>query len=213
MNPKLLEILKALEGLQTIETAAKALNLKPQSTLNLLSRLKKQGYLTTSGGGKIKRLYKITVTKQRARCPGMFDIINKYSPHMKLAPWYDHQVHGIDGPEEALIDAIGTQSFRVILESMHLFNHITNWPKLYLLAKKNDNWQKIGALYDVAKMFMKVRRMPEKYTTDRLIKNKLIKKQYLIKTYPTKETIFKSITKKWSVAIPFRIGDITKGVV
>src|SRR3989338_1001322 len=128
------ETLKAIEGLQTIETVADALNLKKQSALNLISRLKRQGYVTVSGGRQQKRLYKITARKQRKRDLGMFDIINKYST-MKLAPWYDHQVHGHYGPEEALIDAIQTQSFRVILASMKLFNHITDWPKLYKLAK------------------------------------------------------------------------------
>ena len=132
------DVLKTLEGLHTIETVAEALNIKNQSALNLISKLKKQGYVTTRGGYKQKRLYKIT--KQRKRDKGMFDIINKYSP-MKLAPWYDHQVHGAYGPEEALIDALQTQSFRAILASMKLFNHITDWPKLYNLAKKKDCWQ------------------------------------------------------------------------
>src|SRR3989344_9349071 len=153
------EVLRKIEGLQTIETVAESLNIKKQSALNLISKLKKQGYVTVSGGRQQKRLYKITVRKQRKRNFGMFDIINKYSS-MKLAPWYDHQVHGHYGPEEALIDAIQTQSFRVILASMRLFNHITNWSKLYKLAKEKGCWQKAGALYDLAKLYFKVRKMP-----------------------------------------------------
>ncbi|HLC67078.1 MAG TPA: hypothetical protein VJK52_05560, partial [Candidatus Nanoarchaeia archaeon] len=117
------EILRKLEGLHTVETVMKTLNITRQSALNLLSRLKKQQHVTTSGGGKQVRFYKIMMRKQLPRVPGMFDIINKYSPHMKLAPWYDHQVHGPYGPEEALIDAIQTKSFRVILASLRLFNH------------------------------------------------------------------------------------------
>ncbi len=73
------EILWKIEGLQTVETAAKELNLSRQSAINLLSKLKKMEYVTVSGGGKQKRLYKITMRKQRKRKPGMFDIINKYS--------------------------------------------------------------------------------------------------------------------------------------
>src|SRR3989338_7770455 len=142
------EALRKLEGLQTAETAAKALGIGRQSAINLLSRLKKEGYVTTSGGGKIKRLYKVSMKKQRQRDPGMFDIINKYSP-MKLAEWYDHQVHGRYGPEEALVDALQTQSFRAILASMRLFNHITDWPKLYRLANERGVWAKLRALYDV----------------------------------------------------------------
>ena len=77
------ELLLKLEGLQTVETTAEALNIKKQSALNIISRLKKQGYVTKSGGNRQKRLYKITARKQRKRDQGMFDIINKYSK-MKL---------------------------------------------------------------------------------------------------------------------------------
>ena len=128
MSNKTNEILWKLEGLQTVETVAEELNLTRQSAINLLSKLKKQGNVTVSGGGKQIRLYKITIRKQRERALGMFDIINKYSP-MKLSPWYDHQVHGIYGPEEALIDAIQTKSFRAILASLRLFSHIKDWKK------------------------------------------------------------------------------------
>ena len=198
------EILKTIEGLQTIETVAEALNIKKQSALNLISRLKRQGYVTTSGGRQQKRLYKITTRKQRKRDLGMFDIVNKYSP-MKLAPWYDHQVHGHYGPEEALIDAIHTQSFRVILASMRLFNHITDWPKLYKLAKEKDCWQKVGALYDISKMYFRVKKMPLRYQNQ-----KFIKKQFLIKRYNTTEKIYNPIKNKWNVEIPFQTGDIGK---
>ena len=198
------EALKAIEGLQTIETIAEALNIKKQSALNLISKLKRQGYVTTSGGRQQKRLYKITARKQRKRDSGMFDIINKYSP-MKLAPWYDHQVHGHYGPEEALIDAIQTQSFRVILASMNLFNRITDWPKLHRLAKKKDCWQKVGALYDVARLYFRVNKMPLKYQNQ-----KFIKKYFLIKRYNTTETMYNPIKNKWNVEIPFQTGDIRK---
>ncbi|MBW2990830.1 MarR family transcriptional regulator [Candidatus Woesearchaeota archaeon] len=198
------DVLLKLEGLHTVETVAKTLNLTHQSALNLLSKLKKQGHVTTSGGGKKKRLYKITARKQRPREKGMFDIINKYSP-MKLNPWYDHQVHGVYGPEEALIDAIQTKSFRVILASLRLFNHITNWAKLYKLAKEKSCWQKVGALYDLARMHFKVRRMPKKYT-----KTTSRKKHYLIGDYPTKEEKYINISKKWNVELPFRKGDLRK---
>src|SRR3989344_439354 len=145
------EILWKLEGLQTVETVMEKLSITRQSAINLLSRLKKEQHVTVQGGGKVKRLYKITMRKQLPRVPGMFDIINKYSPHMKLAPWYDHQVHGEYGPEEALVDAIETESPRVILASMRLFAHITDWKKLHRLVGYGFGWQKIGALYDVAK--------------------------------------------------------------
>ncbi|MEK6949182.1 MAG: helix-turn-helix domain-containing protein [Nanoarchaeota archaeon] len=198
------EALKAIEGLQTIETVAEALKIKKQSALNLLSKLKREGYVTTSGGRQQKRLYKITVRKQRKRDLGMFDIINKYSP-MKLAQWYDHQVHGHYGPEEALIDAIQTQSFRAILASMRLFNHITDWPKLYRIARERNCWQKVGALYDISKMYFRAKKMPLRYQ-----KQKFITKQFLIKMYNTTEKMYTPIKNKWNVEIPFKIGDIGK---
>src|SRR3989344_633061 len=202
---KLLEILKTLEGLQTIDTAAEALHMKKQSTLNLMVKLKKERYATVSGGGKQKRIYKITTTRQLPRVSGMFDILNKYNPNFKLNPWYDHQVHGIYGPEEALIDAIQTKSFRVILASMRLFNHITSWPKLYKLSKEKDCWQQVGALYDVARLSWKVKSMPPYYSSFTFKK-----KKYLIRPYPTQEDIFKPIAKKWKVFIPFKKGDLLK---
>jgi len=201
------ELLQKLEGLQTIETAAEALNIKKQSALNLISKLKKEGYVTTTGGRNQKRLYKITTRKQRKRDYGMFDIINKYSP-MKLAPWYDHQVHGIYTEEDALIDAIQTQSFRAILASMRLFNHINDWPKLYKLAKEKNCWQQIGALYDISKMYFRVKKMPLRYQH-----KKFIKKQFLIKRYNTTEKIYYPIKNKWNIEIPFQIGDMQKVIV
>lgn len=203
------ERLRILEGLHTVETIAEKLHLTRESTINLLSTWRKQGHVTVwAGGGKSKRIYKITARKQRPRDPGMWDIINKYSPHMKLSPWYDHQVHGPYGPEEALIDAIETKSFRVLLAGLHLFKHIKDWKKVYHLAKKRDAWQKVGALYEVARIFFRVRKMPLRY------RQQTFKKQhYLIRDYETKEPMFQPITKKWKVKIPFRRGDFDEAVL
>ncbi|MAG15566.1 hypothetical protein CMO88_00740 [Candidatus Woesearchaeota archaeon] len=191
--------LRKLEGLHTAETATERLGISRQSALNMLSKLKKEGYVTVSGGGRRKRLYKITMRKQRPREKGMFDIINKYSP-MKIAEWYDHQVHGTYGPEEALVDALQTNSFRVILASMRLFSHITDWSKLYRLAKEKDCWQKVGALYDVARLSFKIKRMPRRYYHNghgRWRKLSQLKK----KNFP-------QISEKWHVYIPFNQKDL-----
>ena len=199
------EILRKIEGLQTVETVADELGLTRQSTINLLSKLKKMGYVTVSGGGKQKRLYKITMRKQRKRQPGMFDIINRYSP-MKLNPWYDHQVHGEYGPEEALIDAIQTGSFRVILASLRLFSHIKSWRKLHRIAKEKDVLQEVMALYELARIYFRVKRI---HTYPKM---KYFRKKYLIRDYITYESDFRPITKKWKVYIPFRKGDLKKVV-
>src|SRR3989338_2845337 len=198
------EQLRLLEGLHTVETVAETLRITPQAALNLLGKLKKEQQVTVSGGGRRKRLYKITLRKQLPRLPGMFVIINKYSPNFQVNPWYDHQVHGKYGPEEALIDVLQTESFRLILASMHLFNHITDWPKLYQLAQKKDCWQKVGALYDVARMFMKVRKMPEKY-------RECVKMRWLTLTQLTKKN-FPEISKIWKVYIPFNPNDVRQAL-
>ncbi|MFH1276105.1 MAG: hypothetical protein ABIH82_03260 [Candidatus Woesearchaeota archaeon] len=201
-----LENLKKIEGLQTIETVMEKLRLNRQSALNLISKLKKEQHLTTSGGGKRKRIYKITIQKQLPKKPGMWDILNKYNSHFKLNPWYDHQVHGKYEVEDVLIDAIQTKSFRVILASLKLFNHINNWSRLYRLAKEKDCWQKVGALYDVARLFMKVKKMPDRYK-----KKEKFKKMYLFdKKDKTKEKNLIQIQNKWNIPLPFRTGDIKK---
>lgn len=202
MDRRKYELLWKLEGLHTVETAAKTLGITRQGALNLLCRLKKEQHVTVSGGGRRIRLYKITIRKQLPRVPGMFDIINKYSPHMKLSPWYDHQVHGKYGPEEALIDAIQTKSFRVILVSLHLFKHITNWSKLYRLAQENDCWQKVGAMYDVARLFMRVKRMSQRY-------RKVIVKKWVQLTQLQKKN-FPEISERWKVYIPFNQYDMVE---
>ncbi len=196
------ETLWKLEGLQTLETVSEKLGIKKQSALNLLSKLKKEGYVVTEGGGKQPRFYHIYMRKIRPRSPGMFDIINKYSPKMKLSPWYDHQVHGRYGPEEALVDAVQTESFRVILASMRLFNHIKDWPRLYRLAKKEDCWQKIGALYDVARMFIRVRKMPRNYGPEKYFGWRKMT-QLMKKNFP-------EISHKWKIYIPFNQNDMVE---
>ncbi len=197
------QLLAQLEGLHTIETAMQITGLTKQSTLNLLSTLKKEQYLTTTGGGKQKRLYKITQLKQLPRSPGMFDLLNKYSPHMKLNPWYDHQVHGKYSVEDALIDAIKTKSFRVILVSLCLFSHITDWRKLHRLAKQHDCIQQVGALYDVARLYFRT-----KYF---LFKSE--RKKDWIKLTQLEKKNFPSISEKWHVYIPFNEHDIRGEIV
>ena len=199
-------LLRALEGLHTVETVMEELQMSRQSALNFLGRLKKAGYVTVSGSGRRKRLYKITMRRQRPRVPGMWDILNKYNPHFQLNPWYDHQVHGKYTVEDVIVDAIETRSFRIILATLRLFAHVTDWPRLYQKAREKGSWQKVGALYDVARMFLKVRRMPGKYR-----KGNYRKWDFLFdRKDSTPETRFAAIRAWWKIPIPFRIGDIRK---
>lgn len=185
--------LLSIEGLWTAELLAEELGYTRQSTINFLSKLKKQGHVTATGNKK--RLYKITARKQLPRKPGMYDILNKYNPNFQIMPPFDHQAHYDYQVENALVDAVKTKNFRVLLATLKLFNNVKNWKKLYSLAKENDVWQEIGALYDVAKLFFRVRKMPEKYRKNTFRKWKLlttIKKDY-----------FPKIANQWKIYIPF----------
>ncbi|MEK6858174.1 MAG: hypothetical protein AABX39_06310 [Nanoarchaeota archaeon] len=193
------ELIRKLEGLHTIETVMQELSVKRQTALNTLSMLKRQQYCTVSGGGKQPRTYKITMTKQLPRSQGMFDILNKYNPKFKLSPWYDHQVHGSYGVEDAIVDAIQTRSFRAILATLRLFNQIKNWKKLYHLAKEKKCWNKVGALYEAAKKFLRVR-TPSKFPPPS-------KNSWETFTQLKKKNFFE-VSQKWRVFIPFNEKDV-----
>lgn len=197
----MLETIRKIEGLQTLDTVQEKLSITRQSALNLLSKLKKMQHMTVWAGGK-KKIYKITQRKQRPRDPGMFDIINKYSP-MKLNEWYDHQVHGKYTVEDAIVDALLSKSFRAILASMHSYRHIKDWKRLYKNAKKHNLWQEVGAMHSLCRKYLRVPRMPAKYYSGRPKKTK-----YLIRQVPTRE--HKDILAEWNTHIPFRTGDLRK---
>ncbi len=200
------ELTWKLEGLHTIDTVMRELGVKRQTALNILCKLKKMQYCTVTGGGKQPRIYKITMTKQRPRKQGMFDILNKYNPTFKLSPWYDHQVHGTYTVEDAIIDAIQTRSFRTILATLRLFNHVKNWKKLYRLARERQCWNKVGALYETAKRTFRAKFLPHKYAHP--ITNK---KEYLTEySRETRDPRFLPIEKKWHVPISFTKGDLSK---
>lgn len=195
-----LETLKKLEGLQMKEDIAKILNVKKSTTNNIITKLKKQGHLSVYFK-KSPRMYKITTTIQRPGQKGMYDWINKYSDK-KIREPFDHQVHGQYGPEEALVESVDTGSIRILLNSLKLFNHIKDWSKLYNLSKKNNSWRKIGALYDVARKYYKVRRFPKKYLKS------FNNYEWLKMTDLNQRNNFPEIQNKWKVYIPFNEHDI-----
>lgn len=196
------ETLKLLQGLHTIETIADKLKIQRTSALNLVSRMKKQGYLTTSGGGKRKRLYTIS-TKKQVQGKGMFDLINKYAK-TGVYPSFKHIAYGKYAVENALIDAIKTKDFRVIKASLYLFNQIKNWKKLHRLAKTKDIEQEVGALYDSARLFIKTRKMPEN------IRKSLhgARQKTIIPHLKTTDPQLKAISQEWKVIIPFNKRDL-----
>jgi hypothetical protein len=149
------------EGKYTVERFATEQDLTRQSAINLLSKLKKEGQVTVSGGGKQKRIY--TISKlQKKKTNGFYNLINKYSPE-KLQPQFEHYVVGNYTIEQAIIDGIKMGDTRTLEATTHLFRHITNWKTLFGLAKKNRLEYEVMKLYNQAKVATKVKRIPKRY--------------------------------------------------
>jgi len=55
-----MELIKKLEGLQTIETIQKKLNIARSTAIKYLYLLRKQGFIETQGGGHQPRFYRIS---------------------------------------------------------------------------------------------------------------------------------------------------------
>jgi len=142
------------EGKYTIETYAKEQNLSRQSAINALSKLKKRGFVKTSGGRSQKRIY--TISKVPKKEPnGFFFLLNKYSPE-KIAPSFEHYVYGKYTAENAIVDGIilisQKKDSRIREGLLHLFRHIKNWKILFDLAKKQGITDKIHELYYEARL-------------------------------------------------------------
>ncbi len=149
------------EGKYTAELFARKYNLKFQSALNRLSKLKKQGLVTVTGGGKQKRIYTLT-NKPQEKTNGFYDVVNKYSKE-KLVPKFQHRVIGRYTVEHAIIDGILIGDARTLEATMYLFNHVKNWKRLFDLAKERNVVEEVRALYFKTRKTMKCRRMPKRY--------------------------------------------------
>lgn len=188
-----------IAGLRTIEEIEELLKIRRSYALKLMSSLKKQGYVGVSGGGRQKRIYKITAYKQ-TKSNGMFDIINRHS-RLKVQPLFRHIVEGSYSAENALIDAIALRKKRVILAALNLFNHIKDWKKLKELARKKQLEAEAGMLYDLARKNIKTRKMPENI----YMSLKRAKKPKQIIDEKTEE-----LDKRWNCYVPFSRTDIER---
>jgi len=149
------------EGKYTVESFAKKQGIKRQSALNLLSKLKAKGLVTTSGGGRQKRIYTLT-NKPQEKTNGFYETVNKYSPE-KLIPKFKHKVIGNYTIEHAIIDGIQIGDSRTIEATKYLFNHIKNWKRLFDLAKEKKVTKTIYKLYQEARKTIKCKTMPKRY--------------------------------------------------
>ncbi|MBS3134831.1 hypothetical protein J4406_00445 [Candidatus Woesearchaeota archaeon] len=201
---KSIELVKKLEGVQTVETISKELNVKRSTAINIAHKLRKEGYLE-NWMGRRKRLYKITPKKNiRIGNPGFYEILDKYS-RIKLIVPYEHRVIGKRlTVEEALIRAVKTKNIRIIIVSLELFNHIENWRLLSKLAEEEKLERFVGALYDAARTIIKVRRM-DKRVRNKLLKGK-VKRKHLLLSVKSKD--LKEIEKRWNIYLPINKADL-----
>ncbi len=145
----------------TVETLAKSRGITRQAAINFISRLKKKGLVTASGGGHQKKIYTITALPQTAT-NGFYDVVNRYADN-KLVPAFKHYVHGAYTIENAIIDGILLNDERTREATKALFNHVTNWQQLFALAKKKEIEQNVRQLYAEARTTRRVRRIPKRY--------------------------------------------------
>ncbi len=149
------------EGKYTVETFARERGLTRQAALNLLSRLKRQGYVQVSGGGRQKRIYTVSKTQKEAT-NGFYDTVNRYSPE-KLVPRFRHHVVGRYTIEHAIIDGIRIGDARTLEATAHLFRHVTSWKRLFTLARKRGVEDDVRRLYAKARTITRTKRMPRRY--------------------------------------------------
>lgn len=201
------KIVKEIEGLQTINSICKILNIKRKTAINYIYELRKEGYVTTSRGARGTRMYRISMLKGfEEGNPGLIETINKYS-RIKLVEPYRHVIHGKKlSIEEALIESIKTRDFRTILASLELFRYARDWSLLNKLAKKEKLSKQVGALYELARKFIRVRRI-DKRTEKSLLKSRA-GARFIIPHMKSKD--FQAIERKWHVFLPFNRADMLK---
>jgi len=198
-------IINKIGDFNRIEDIQNKLKVKRATAIKYMYLLRKKGLVKTEYGRNRKRFYRITkVRKPVVGNEGFYSIINKYSP-MKLATEINYRIIGRKiGVEESIIRAIETKHPKVILASLALFNHVKNWSLLLKLAKEYNVRRKVGALYELTRKFMRVKRI-DKRTLNSLLKAKNEPK-FLVENFKSKD--FKDIEKKWNIFLTFNKVDM-----
>ena len=196
-------LLGKLKGIQTIESVKDSLNIRRNKAVYCIYRLRKQGYVKTKRTSGGKRVYSISF-ENRMKGTSYYEIINENSP-VKITTPAIYKIYGKKPTlEETLVFAVKTGSLRVMLASLALFKKISNWSRLYQLAKQNHIERQIGVLYDLARKIMKTRRMTEKFRSSALFKKNHF--SYLIPGLKSKD--FKEIENMWKIYLPFNKKDL-----
>ena len=198
------ELAKNLEGLQTIRTIRKKLGVSQRTAINYAYELRKRGFLTETRGNNKTRIYEVRALPSVSHgYPGLYDVINSNS-RVKLTKPYEHRVYHEMSIEEAIIKAIKTEDYRVILASLALFGKVKNWALLHKLAKKDGLLRHVGALYQVAKKCVRVKKMDMRIMKS--MKQNSYKQKFIVPKMKSKDFIY--IEKEWGVLIPFNKSDL-----
>ncbi len=199
-----IELLQKLAGIQTIESVMDILKVDKRMAIYYLHRLRRDGYVKTRRQSNNRRVYNISLDNKLGG-KSYYEIINLYSP-IKISTPIVYRIYGKEPSlEETLIYAIKTKSLRTILASLALFKKISNWVKLYHLAKENHIERQVGALYDLARQIMKVRRMANKFRSGALPKEEY-KFEYVIPELKSRD--FTEIENMWKIYLPFNKKDL-----
>lgn len=202
MNIK--KLVRKLEGIHDIQSVMNLLSVNRQTAINYVSKLRKEGYVKTKKISDLRRIYNIS-TQNKLGGKSYYEIINSVSP-IKISEAEIYKIHGREPTfEETLIYALKTKKLRVILAALALFKHINNWTLLGYLARKNKVERKVGALYDLARTLIKIRRMSMKFRKSILPKSDDIY-CYIIGGLKSKDFI--GIQQKWRVYLPFNLSDL-----
>ena len=198
------KLLQKLAGIQTIGSVMDILKVNKKMAIYYVHSLRKDGYVKTRRQSNNRRVYNISLNNKLGG-KSYYEIINQHSP-IKISTPVIYRIYGKEPSlEETLIYAIKAKSLRTILASLALFKKISNWVELYNLAKENHIGRQVGALYDLARQIMKVRKMSRKFRNTTLPK-KEYKFEYLISELKSKD--FTEIEKVWKIYLPFNKKDL-----
>lgn len=198
------KLVKELSGVQTIGSIMDVLNVRRNMAIYYVHRLRKEGYVKTKRQSNNRRVYSISL-ENKLGGKSYYDLINQHSP-IKISTPVIHRIYGKEPSlEETFIYAIKTKSLRTILAALALFKKMHNWAELYRLAKENLLERQVGALYDLARTIIKVRRMSRTFRK-RSLSKRGDRFAYLVPGLRSRD--FTTIEKMWKIYLPFNKKDL-----
>ena len=201
----LINIAKRLEGLQTVDSIAKNLDIDRRTAINYVWMLRKEGFVETIYGKRKIRMYRVSLFKKiKFGYAGLYEFLNQNSKIKVYAPYIERIYGHKPTAEEMIVKAIKTGDLRTILSSLALFNKVKNWSRLNQIARKEMIGRKIGALYDAARAIIRVKRMGKK--TRKALLNSEIEDKFIVKNARTKN--LNHIEDEWRVHLPFNKADL-----